>query len=175
MCGRATLTASGDDLREAFDLAETPSFPARFNIAPTQPIAVIRSPRRLEWLRWGLVPPWARDVREGNRFINARVETAPTLPVYRDAFASQRCLVVVDGFYEWRGKGPGRRPFHLRRPDKKPFALAGLWARWVSRDGEVVESCTVLTTDAKGVVADLHDRMPVVLEPGFYGAWLDPA
>ncbi len=175
MCGRATLAASGEDLRELFHLDTAPELPPRYNIAPTQPIAVIRTPGKLELLRWGLVPSWAEDVAAGNRFINARMETAPRAPAFRDAFRGRRCLVVVDGFYEWQGKGKARRPFHVRRPDGKPFALAGLWERWVSRDGEVVESCAVLTGDSSGVVAGLHDRMPVVLPPGAYDAWIDPA
>lgn len=173
MCGRATLAASGEELREVFDLAETPVVHARWNVAPTQPIAAIRRAGVLEELRWGLVPFFSGGPDEVHgRFINARAETVRTLPAFRDAFARKRCLVVVDGFYEWLHEGKQKRPFHIRRPDRKPFALAGVWDEWRSKDGEVVPSCAVVTCDARGVVAPLHDRMPVLLDAPAWATWL---
>jgi putative SOS response-associated peptidase YedK len=184
MCGRTTLTCSPDELREAFDLEVVPPMRPRYNVAPTQPIAIVRRPRVLELVRWGLVPPFAHEPGEGGVHVNARAETVHTSPTFRHAFAKQRCLVVVDGFYEWKPDGtltvgprgrrrkPHKQPFHLRRADGKPFALAGIWERWIAPDGEVVESCAIVTCDARGVVAELHDRMPVLLEKGSYATWL---
>jgi putative SOS response-associated peptidase YedK len=166
MCGRATLSTPPEDLQELFDLHEMPSLTPRFNIAPTQPIAVIRQPHRLELLRWGLP-----SAAHGG--INARVETVARAPAYRSSFRARRCLVIVDGFYEWRSEGKTKRPFLIRRPDKRPFALAGIWESAVSRDGEVIDACAVITMQAAGAVAELHDRMPVILPPTSYASWLD--
>jgi putative SOS response-associated peptidase YedK len=184
MCGRATLTCSPDDLRDALGLEVVPPMPPRYNVAPTQPIAVVRAPRTLELLRWGLVPPFAHAPGEGGVHVNARGETVHSNPTFRHAFAKQRCLVVVDGFYEWKPEGtafvgprggkrkPHKQPFHIRREDGKPFALAGIWEKWIAPDGEVIESCAIVTCDARGAVAPLHDRMPVLLEKGAYETWL---
>jgi putative SOS response-associated peptidase YedK len=166
MCGRATLSTSPEDLRELFDLHEMPELPARFNIAPTQPIAVIRQPQRLELLRWGIP-----SAPHGG--INVRMETVARAPGNRTSFRTRRCLIIVDGFYEWKREGKMKHPFLVRRPDKKPFALAGIWDSIVTSDGEVIEACAVITREAEGPVAEVHDRMPVILPPTSYASWLD--
>jgi putative SOS response-associated peptidase YedK len=207
MCGRTALTASPEDLRDAFGLDETPEVTPHYNLPPSSPLEVVRvvrgaSGRKLEELRWGLVPTWAKDPKIGHRLALARVETAATTAAFRDAFRWRRCLVAVDGFFEWRregnagasagmgagagaGAGGGSRrtgkhkgpstPFFIRRSDRKPFALAGLWSRWVSPDGEVVASCAIVTQAARPPVDAIHDRMPLVLEPDTWDRWLDPA
>ena len=131
-----------------------------------------------EWtiLRWGLIPSWADDPGIGNRLINARAETAAEKPSFRNALRHRRCLIPADGFYEWvkAGKGP-KQPYLIRLKDGQPFAFAGLWESWTSPDGEVIESCTILTTEANEVLRPIHDRMPVIIAPEDYGLWLDPA
>ena len=171
MCGRTVLAASPENLREVFGLDHVPELKPHYNIPPSQPLAVVRvlrgSPtpaRTMDLLRWGLVPAWADDLKMGNRLALARVETVATTPAFRDAFRSRRCLVVVDGFYEWKRDGKSAsHPYVFRRPDQAPFALAGLWDRWTSKDGEVVESCAILTQPALPPVSEVHGRMPVML------------
>jgi putative SOS response-associated peptidase YedK len=181
MCGRAALTSSADDLREAFGLDEAPDLAPAYNVPPSRPVQVLRalrSPRggrRLEPLRWGLVPFWANDTKIGGRLTLARVETVIASRAFGESVLKRRCLVAVSGFYEWQRRGKGHSlPFFVRRPDGKPFALAGLWDRWVSRDGEVVESCAILTQAARPPVEQVHDRMPIVIEPTSWERWLDP-
>jgi putative SOS response-associated peptidase YedK len=180
MCGRAALTASPDDLRETFGLDETPEFTPHYNVPPSRPLEILRvvrgaTSRKLEPLRWGLVPPGVRDPKIGNKLTLARAETVAHTGAFREAFLKRRCLVAVDGFYEWRRAGKGSStPFFVRRADRGPFALAGLWSRWVSNDGEVVESCAILTQAARAPVDAIHDRMPVVLDPADWDRWLDP-
>lgn len=169
MCGRTTLVTPGPDLREALGLEEVPELPLRYNIAPTQPIAVIREPRRLELLRWGLMLPDSATRGPG---INVRVETVARAPAYRDAFRRRRCLIVVDGFYEWQRREKVRQPFAIRRADGTPFTLAGIWSAYVTSDGEVVDCCAILTGPATGVVTPLHDRMPLIVAPADRTAWL---
>jgi putative SOS response-associated peptidase YedK len=183
MCGRTALTTSPEDLREAFGLAETPQLVPHYNVPPSQPVAVVRvlrhdrsrppaaaGARTMDLLRWGLVPAWAKDIKLGHKLSLARVETAATTPAFRDALRRRRCLVVVDGFYEWKRSAASARvrsqPFFVFRADRAPFALAGLWERWVSSDGEVVESCAILTQPARAPVDAVHDRMPLVVERG---------
>jgi putative SOS response-associated peptidase YedK len=180
MCGRAALTASPAELREIFGLDETPAVVPHYNVPPSRPVEVVRvlrgsTSRKLEPLRWGLVPPWAKDPKIGNKLSLARAETVARVGAFREAFLRRRCLVAVDGFYEWKraGKAPST-PFFLRRVDGKPFALAGLWSRWVSADGEVIESCAILTQAARAPAAAIHDRMPVVLDRADWSRWLDP-
>jgi putative SOS response-associated peptidase YedK len=181
MCGRYTLT-SQDDVAAAMQLAiAEPAEPSewwrpRFNIAPTQPAPVVPNrdgPRHLEMMRWGLVPPWSKDLSGSARMINARVETAATSKAFRDALLRRRCLVVADGFFEWRTEGPKKVPLHIRRDDRRPFAFAGLWERWKGPDGWVL-SFTILTCAPNRLVAPVHDRMPIVLPPDAYAAWLTP-
>jgi putative SOS response-associated peptidase YedK len=169
MCGRATLSTSPEELKELFELEQAPELIPRYNIAPSQSVAVIREPHRLELLRWGLLP--ARAKRHGG--INVRIETVARVPDYRSSFRSRRCLVIVDGFYEWQREGKLKKPFLVQRPDKRPFALAGIWDRSTTVDGEVIDSCAVITRDAEGDIAKLHDRMPLILAPEDYAPWLD--
>ena len=179
MCARGKLTASGVDVQNAFGLRAAPELTPHWNLAPTQELAVVRTPGELELLRFGLVPPFARDVKMGTRFLNARMETVATLPAYRAAFARRRCLVVLDGFYEWTaasGAGRTKQPFLFEKADGSPFALAGVWERWTSHEsGEVVDSVAIVTCPADLPVAQVHDREPVRLPPESYAAWLDPA
>jgi putative SOS response-associated peptidase YedK len=177
MCGRFTLRTPLSKLVRQFGVLDVPELPLRYNIAPTQEIAAVRAAgdgRELVLLRWGLIPSWADDPRVGNRAINARSETADTKPAFHDAFRQRRCLVVADGFYEWKADGRTKQPYYIQMADGSAFAFAGLWERW-RRKGQAIESCTILTTDANERVAALHDRMPVILTPHEYELWLDPA
>lgn len=180
MCGRITLTSSAGELAQHFELdaaASPEAGPPRYNIAPSQEILAVREDeggrRVTSRERWGLVPHWARDPAIGYRMINARAETLATKPAFREAFRSRRCVVPADGFYEWGGAGAERRPFVFRRPDGGLFGIAGLYERWIGEGGEVIDSCTLVTTRANDTLAPFHDRMPVVLAPGDYGPWLD--
>lgn len=201
MCGRYALTATPEEIEAIFALLELQVFPPRYNIAPTQPVLVLRArleppaalrqpsedgpgaraprpapafPRELTLMRWGLVPSWAKDLDIGARLINARSETAAEKPAFRAAFRRRRCLVPADGFYEWRKLDGRKQPYHIRMADGAPFAIAGLWERWEPADGSVLESCTLLTTEANARVRPLHDRMPVILPPEDWAPWLDP-
>ncbi len=174
MCGRFTLTASGEELAEAFDLDEVAALAPRYNIAPSQPVAVVRldpaGARRLSTLTWGFLPPGSL---EGDRpFINARAETAGERPSFRDAFAERRCLVAADGFFEWEGTGKRRQPWYVRLGDGRPFGFAGLWEP--PRLAEGLGTCTLLTIAPNELIGRIHDRMPVILAPGDAAAWLDP-
>ena len=182
MCGRFTLRAPASVVAAQFGLFEMPPFTPRFNIAPTQPVAVVRRSsakaepqRELVWLRWGLIPSWAKDPAIGNRMINARAETVAQKPSYRAAFRRRRCLVVADGFYEWARGGKPRQPYFIRMRDDRPFAFAGLWESWQGPDEGPIESCTLLTTEPNSLLEPIHNRMPVILAEGDYARWLDPA
>ena len=178
MCGRYTLKTHAEVLAEHFELPEVPWFEPRYNIAPTQPVAVVRAGsegggRELSMLRWGLIPSWADDPSIGNRMINARAETVAEKSAYRSAFRHRRCLVPADGFYEWAKANGAKQPHYFQLKDGGPFAFAGLWERWAKGE-KPIESCTLLTTEANDVVSPVHDRMPIILEPKDYGGWLDP-
>lgn len=178
MCGRITLTSSARELAEQFELGpDLAPLSPRFNVAPSQEIATVRQDRDgrrvLSMQRWGLVPHWAKDQAIGNRLINARAESIATKPAFRDAVRTRRCVVPADGFYEWSGHGSERRPYLFRRPDGRMLGIAGLYARWIGEGGEVVDSCTLVTTEANATLAPFHDRMPVILAPSDYGPWLD--
>lgn len=177
MCGRYSLSASGEKLAEQFQLAEIPELAPRYNIAPTQEVAVVRQcaeGRQLALLRWGLIPSWAKDPSIGARMINARAETVAEKPAFRSAFVRRRCLVPADGFYEWKRTAGGKQPFFFQMRDGRPLAFAGLWEQWKSPDGGQIESYTILTTDANELLRPVHDRMPVILPPDAYDLWLDP-
>jgi putative SOS response-associated peptidase YedK len=180
MCGRFSLTTPLEGLRALFLFEESPNLPARWNIAPTQQVAAVRADdegaRHLVMLRWGLVPGWARELAVGARMINARSEGVAEKPAFRQAFARRRCLIAADGFYEWQtqGKGP-KQPFRFEFEGRRPFAFAGLWERWRDpADAILVETCSILTTAASAVLAPIHDRMPAILEPADFAAWLAP-
>ena len=177
MCGRYSLTTPVEGIRRLFDFAALPNLPARYNIAPTQPAPVVRrggdGRRELALLRWGLVPSWAKDASIGSRLINARAETVADKPAFRAAFKSRRCLVVADGFYEWRKLGDGKQPYRITLADGGPFAFAGLWERWAPAAGEAIESFAIVTTDANPRLRPIHDRMPVILDPAGHETWLD--
>jgi putative SOS response-associated peptidase YedK len=183
MCGRYAFHARREVIERAFGVVLDGDLEPRYNVAPTQLVPVVRADRTggrvLRMQRWGLVPHWARDVGIGARMINARAETLASNAAFRDAFDRRRCLVPVSGFYEWSGEGRARVPHYVTRADGAPFALAGLWARWrpraAARDAPPVDSCTIVTTDANALVAPLHERMPVILPPEAWAAWLDPA
>jgi putative SOS response-associated peptidase YedK len=179
MCGRYTLTSSGEAVATLFDLVEIPQLPIRYNLAPTQEAPVVRvlapgGPRSLALLRWGLVPYWADDPAIGNRMINARSESVAEKPAYKSSFKKKRCLIATDGFYEWKKEGKAKQPYLIRRRDRQPFAFAGLWSSWKSPEGTPLETFTVLTTSANETIRELHDRMPVILERDAFGLWLDP-
>lgn len=180
MCGRYTLSSSDDEIQLLFDLPALPFVPPRYNIAPTQETAVVRvtkpgGPRRLDLLRWGLIPYWAKEAAIGNRMINARAESVAEKAAFRWSFKKKRCLVAADGFYEWKKEGKAKQPFLIRRQDGRPFAIAGLWSSWYSPEKTgPLETFTILTTDANDLLRPLHDRMPVILEPESFDLWLDP-
>ena len=181
MCGRFTLTTQAAEVARLFevDYLETEVLAPRYNVAPTQEIPAVRydehrGGRSLELFRWGLLPYWVGNPADWPTLINARSETAHMKPAFQDSFADRRCIVVADGFYEWKRAGGRKQPFFLRRPDGTPFGFAGLWEYW-EQAGERIRSCTILTTAANDLVAPLHDRMPVILPADAYGLWLDPA
>lgn len=173
MCGRYNLRTSATALAEIFRALDVPEIVPRFNISPTQRVLVIRQDdhRRFAQIRWGLIPPWAKDAESGPPLINARAETVRDKPAFRRAFRNQRCLIPADGFYEWRKNGKAKQPYHITMLDEKPFAFAGLWDRWDHGDGPV-DCCTIVTTMANDVLQPLHDRMPAILAPGDYDTWL---
>ncbi len=180
MCGRFTLTASPEEVECAFELDETPALRPRFNIAPGQFVATITADaegrRCLEMRRWGLGPSWAKDEKIGSRMINARSETASEKPSFRAAMRKRRCLVPVDGFYEWTSAGAGaKQPHWIARPDRGCFAIAGLWERWKTPDQAWLETCTLLTARASDRLKVIHHRMPVLIEVADRDRWLDPS
>jgi putative SOS response-associated peptidase YedK len=178
MCGRYLVTSPAETLRRIFGFAgPAPNLPPRWNVAPTQRVPVIRRDgdgRSIALLRWGLVPYWAKDLAVGSRMINARGESVAEKPAYREAFRARRCLVPADGFYEWpEGPGAPGHPFMFALRDAQPFAFAGLWERWRSPAGGTIETFTIVNTAAAGPMTAYHHRVPVVLAPVDYDAWLD--
>ncbi len=177
MCGRFTLTVDPEQLRENFPGVTAPvGFQPRFNIAPSQPVAVIANDgkNQLDFYVWGLIPSWAKDPQIGNRLINARSETLAEKPAFKAAFRRRRCLILADGFYEWK-QIPGRKsklPMYIRMASRKPFAFAGLWENWHSPDGSNILSCTIITTEPNALMKDIHNRMPVILPTAAYSLWL---
>jgi len=182
MCGRFTLRTPMRDLAAQFLFDPISETPPRYNIAPTQEVAIVRQKagqpqRELAFARWGLVPYWAKDVAIGSRMINARSDTVAVKPAFRTALARRRCLILADGYYEWQKIGRAKQPYHIRLADGRPFALAGLWETWRGPNKDAataLETCTIITTDAVGQARTIHDRMPVILDPTDYDRWLDP-
>lgn len=177
MCGRFTLLVPGEELAQHFDVQETPSLAPRYNIAPTQPVAAVRfnrdrGRRELVHLHWGLIPFWAKDTSMAGRMINARSETVAEKPAFRAAYKYRRCLIPASGFYEWQKQNGHKQPFYIHHAEAQPLALAGLWEHWQGADGSEIESCTILTTRPNDKIRPLHNRMPVILDPGDYDVWL---
>lgn len=179
MCGRFTLTVDTAELQTAFAGFTFPSlFAPRYNIAPSQPILALPNDgqSRADFFAWGLIPSWSKDPTIGARLLNARAETLAEKPSFRGPYRYKRCLIPADGFYEWK-KTPGQGakiPYRITLKDQKPFAFAGLWDEWLGPDGSQVKSCVIITTAPNALVAEIHDRMPVILHPQDYAAWLSP-
>jgi len=176
MCSRYFLDADGNIIAYTFRVPVNPDVRKRFNIAPTQEAPVIRIGRQGEreaaMLRWGLVPWWSKDVKSGNRMINARAEGIDTKPAFREAFERRRCIVPASGFFEWKDLGRAKQPFAVTFPGEPLLGLAGLWERWKRGEDDYVETFTIVTTDANETISGIHDRMPVVLPPGAFDTWL---
>lgn len=175
MCGRYVLTANSQAIQQAFDLDLAPgTLKARYNIAPGQPVAVIANdaPGTLTFLRWGLIPSWAKDPAIGNRMINARAETLVEKPSFRHAYRRRRCLIPANGFYEWVKRGKDKVPMYIHLKDHALFAFAGLWETWQEPGGGEVRTCAIITTEPNELVAPLHHRMAVILRHEDYATWL---
>ena len=179
MCGRFTFHATAEVLAEYFDVVDVPEPEARYNIAPTQSVPVLRrdprGERRVALLRWGLIPFWAKDPKIGNRLINARAETVAEKGAFKHAFQRRRCLVLASGFYEWRRTAAGKVPMYVSDPTGRPYAFAGLWERWRDSEADTVESCVIVTVPSNHALTEVHDRMPALLDDPSIGLWLDPA
>ena len=178
MCGRFTLTINPADLQDAFSNYNFPvRFAPRFNIAPSQPILAIPNDNKLaaDFFVWGLIPMWAKDPTIGSRLINARGETLAEKPSFRGSYRHKRCLILADGFYEWKSVGDKKTktPYYIHMRDRQPFAMAGLWDSWESHDGSSLKTCTIITTTPNELMETIHDRMPVILHPRDYAKWLD--
>jgi|APTNR8051073442_1049403.scaffolds.fasta_scaffold17477_2 putative SOS response-associated peptidase YedK len=181
MCGRYTQLMPWSELVRLYGITDPGpaiNLPPRYNVAPTQEVPIVRKTadggRDLSLVRWGLVPSWAKDVTIGAKMINARAETVEKLPSFRAAFRQRRCLVVADGFYEWRNTGGDRKqPYHIRPAEEEAFAFAGLWERWKTRHGEWLHSFTIIVTSANDFLRPIHDRMPVILPPNRFDDWLN--
>jgi putative SOS response-associated peptidase YedK len=180
MCGRFTLTVDPAEFQDAFTDYEFPTqFAPRFNIAPTQPVLAIPNDggNRADFFVWGLIPSWAKDPSIGNRLINARGETLAEKPSFRSGYKYKRCLILADGFYEWKAQ-PGTKikvPHFIHMKKRQPFAFAGLWGEWHSPDGSQIRSCTIVTTEPNELMAPIHNRMPVIIPPDAYAQWIDSA
>jgi len=179
MCGRYELHTHPAAIALAFGLPEPPSTPPRYNIAPTQQVPVVRQrsdgTRECVEMRWGLVPRWAKDPSVGVKMINARAETIDDRPAFRFAFRHHRCLIPADGFYEWKPTASGKQPVRVGLRDGALIGFAGLFERWLAPDGAVLDTCTILTTEANDLLRPIHDRMPVIVGPASYARWLDAA
>jgi putative SOS response-associated peptidase YedK len=176
MCGRYTVTSSPEALRALLGYEEQPNFPARYNIAPTQPIAIVRlvdGKRHFALVRWGLLPSWVKDPKTFTLLINARGESAADKPAFRAAMKRRRCLIPADGFYEWQAAGDRKRPFYVRAKSGAPLAFAGLWETWTGPNGEELETAAIVTTRANRTLAPIHERMPVIVPPEGFELWLN--
>lgn len=171
MCGRFFLDAKAGDIVEHYNAPPPDLFSARYNIAPTTPVSAFGG-EKFDLYRWGLIPSWAKDLSMGNRMFNARAETVAEKPSFRNAYKRRRCLVPANGFYEWRLENDRKQPYccHIGH---RLFSMAGIWEHWQDAEGNEIQSCAVITTEAKGAMAQLHQRMPVYIAPQDYAAWLD--
>ena len=180
MCGRFLMSKSPEEVARWFATRNaTPNFRPSYNMAPSQDVVAVRfnpetGQRTLDALRWGLVPYWAKDIKIGYSLINAKAETVAEKSAFREAFKSRRCLIAADGFYEWKElDAKAKQPYAITMKDRSLFGFAGLWERWKDRvSGEVVRSCTIITTEPNEVCTPIHDRMPVIVDPAEYGKWL---
>lgn len=179
MCGRYALTTPPDAVRKFFSYEDRPNFPPRYNIAPTQPVAIVRQElggrRRFHLIRWGLVPGWVKDPASFTLLINARAETATEKPSFRSAMRHHRCLIPASGFYEWRRTPDGKQPFWISPADGGVMGFAGLWDTWSDPDGGEIDTGAILTTRSNRMMSGIHDRMPVILKPDVFDTWLDVA
>lgn len=177
MCGRFAFHVTSEELAKYFGLPEDIALPARFNVAPSQPVPVVRLNRegeaKLSEIRWGLIPFWAKDKAIGARMINARAETVGQKPAYRAPFRRRRCLVLASGFYEWQATPAGKVPNYFSHEAGAPLAFAGLWDRWQEPEGEAVDSCTIVTVPAQGAVKPVHHRMPLLIGESQQRGWID--
>jgi putative SOS response-associated peptidase YedK len=180
MCGRFVGYRNLDELNTFFPIDKAAcEVTSNFNVAPSQEILTIYKQHGKSWLdksHWGLVPFWAKDISIGNKMINARAESVAKKPSFRNAFKKRRCMIIADGFYEWKGEKGRKQPMFITLPDKNPFAFAGLWETWNKRDDKdsIYKSCTIITTQSSDSIRDIHQRMPVILKPQVYESWLDP-
>lgn len=182
MCGRYALAWHPKEFERHFKVAaEMPELRPRYNIAPGQPALIVHDDRDRDrrrtarYVQWGLVPFWAKDPSIGNRMVNARGETIATKPAYKAAAKYRRCLVPASGFYEWKKAAGGKQPYYFRYEEARPLAMAGLYEHWQDENGTELDTCTIITTKANRLLADVHDRMPVLIQPDDYGRWLDTA
>ena len=178
MCGRYVITSAPAAIRALFHYLEQPDFPPRYNIAPTQPVPIVRlseGVRSFALVRWGLIPAWVKDPRDFTLLINARGESVGDKPAFRNAMRRRRCLFPADGFYEWTSGGEPRRPYFVRPRKGGPIAFAGLWETWMGPNGEEMETACIVTTWANRTLAPIHERMPVVIAPEAFDLWLDCA
>ena len=177
MCGRYAITTVPEAIRALFGYLEQPNFPPRYNVAPTQPVPIVRmveGKRQFALVRWGLIPSWVKDPRSFTLLINARGDTAAEKPAFRAAMKRRRGLFPADGFYEWKRDGERKRPYFVRRKGGGPMAFAGLWESWMGPNGEEQETAAIVTTTASPSITHIHDRMPVILAPEAFDFWLDP-
>lgn len=178
MCGRFALIASAPRLARLLGLMDVPELPPRYNIAPSQSVAAVRTSRgdgpELVLMRWGLIPAWSKTPGKDYRMINAKAETLAERPAFRTAYRRRRCLIPADGFYEWKRLSDRKQPYYLAMEDGEPFAFAGLWEQWRGPDEDIIDSCAIITTEPNPVVAPVHNRMPAILGKQDFGAWLDP-
>ncbi len=178
MCGRYAVTSAPEAIRALFGYPEQPNFPPRYNVAPTQPIAIVRlmdGKRQFALVRWGLLPSWVKDPKDFTLVINARGESVTDKPAFSAAMKRRRCLVPADGFYEWKAIGASKQPYYVRAKSGTPLAFAGLWETWTGPNGEEMETAAIVTTRANHTLADIHERMPVVVSPDAFNLWLDCA
>ncbi|EAZ88450.1 SOS response-associated peptidase [Crocosphaera chwakensis] len=177
MCGRFSLTISGEEIAKYFQVSQVQDWSPRYNIAPSQEILTIvetsKSQRQLKAMKWGLIPSWAKNDKTGSKLINARGETVAEKPSFRNAFKHRRCLIIADGFYEWQNVGKNKQPYYIHLKNRQPFAFAGLWEVSNSEQTEEVLSCCIITTEANELMKPLHHRMPVILSRDVYSQWLD--
>lgn len=178
MCGRFTRKENFQQLAKVLGLHHFPQSPPRYNIAPSQLIACVRAnpesqQKECVQLTWGLVPSWAKEPSIGHKMINARAETVAEKPAFRRAFHGQRCLILADGFYEWKREGKVKQPYYIHFSDNRPFAFAGLWERWENVGEPPLDSCAIITTGPNALMEPIHHRMPVILSPNDYDLWLD--